>query len=395
MSGSGAGGNQPSRTVRRPRTFTDGQGNVRRVRATRTTSTRRAAPKVDPIKQIVDDIIAGMNQPLDEQGRKLREQTEGTINQTNRLHDFYDGQVGAIRDDATQDFGTMLARAAELKGISANTVAQWQEFAKSQAGPSGGGTGEAQMADAAGHTQSDLAAANDSIARDLQAEGQSLGDVMAQLQASGRAAQREVNQQSALARDAGMREIDAAKAANNAQRAQLYRQIQSEERDAALKQQVAEAEWGLKNAQFQSLDNYRQGQLGLQAARLEQQSAPRQEERGRYGNLPKRWDPVIDKIYAGLQKQAQSENGIQRPWTQAYEQMTDHGLAPFAAARLAANWYGDRVADKSNPRSFMQLLGALNAGQKRNILDSIWGPGTYGRLNQQNSVIDRVTQTLR
>lgn len=343
-----------------------------------------AGPQVDPIKAIVDDIIAGMNQPLEEQRRQLVEQSAGNIDQTNRLHDFYAGQVGGIREDANADFGAALARAAELKGISASTVGQWQEFAKGLAAPGNGGTGQQQIADAAGHTASDLAAVNDSLTRDIAAEGQSLSDVMAQLQVAGRAGQREMNQQELLRRSAGQREIDAAKAANSSQRGALTRQIQNEERDAALKQQVAQAEWGLKSAQAQSLDEYRQGQLALGAAKLQQQAAAdaakatKPPAPGRYGNIPKRYDAAIKSVWDDLNRRFSSDDGLPAPWRTAHQALVDQGLDPSASAFLATKWFKDSITGSTadNIRKMLANRGVSVAAQRRIIMDH-FGPNGW------------------
>lgn len=384
--GSGGAGNAvsghqsaPSRTVRRPLTFTDSRGTVHRVRRTSssTATAGQAKPTKDPLEALVDEMLAGQALPLENDKKALVEQSAGNVNQLNRLHDFYGNQVEGVRAGANADFGAMLQRAAELKGISADTIAKNQDWLRSLAGPSNGGTLDAQAGQSGAETLANVAGANDSLARDISAQGTSLNDTMAQLEVAGRAAQRDAVQQEMLARDAGVRETDRNIAELRAKRPEMLYQMRAQAADQALKQQVAEAEWGLKKSQFDSLDNYRQGQLALQAERLKQDG---REERGRYGNLPKRWDPVLDKILEGLQKQANSEHGIQRPWTQAYEQMTDHGLAPFAAAREATNWYGDYAREHSNPVSFMRLLAQLNPGQQRNIIDSIWGRGTFKTL---------------
>jgi hypothetical protein len=387
-SGSGVSGNH--RVVRRPATFTDGQGNVRRVRQTRTT--RATAAPADPIAKLVDEIIAGMNAPLENDKKTLTEQSAGNINQTNRLHDFYDQQVGAIRDDATQDMGAILARAAELKGISADTVAKHQDYLRSMMGQSAGGTLDQQVGQAASETQGAIAATNDSLINQLQGEGQSLNDTMAQIQVSGRAAQRELNQQELLRRAAGIREIDRAKAENQGQRASMLHQMRAQAADQALKQQVAEAEWGLKNAQAASLDNYRQGQLALGAARLEMQAdqrATKMPPPGRYGNIPKRYDSAIGKVWSDLNSRFNSEDGLPAPWRTAHQALVDQGLDPTAAAFLATRWFNDSITGSSpqNIRTMLANRGVSVAAQKR-IINNAFGPRAWA--NMDRSLMDNV-----
>lgn len=371
--------NAPSRTVRRPLTFTDSRGTVHRVRRTSTSTATagQAKPAKDPLEALVDEMLAGQALPLENDKKALVEQSAGNVNQLNRLHDFYGNQVEGIRTGANADFGAMLQRAAELKGISADTIAKNQEWLRSLAGPSNGGTLDAQAGQSGAETLANVAGANDSLARDISARGTSLNDTMAQLEVAGRAAQRDAVQQEMLAQQAGVREADRNIAELRAQKPAMLAEMRDKALQRQMEQAVVEAKTGMDMAKFQSLDNYRQGQLALQAERLKQDS---KEEPGRYGNLPKRWNETIDQVLANLEKQASSPHGIQRPWTQAFEQLGDRGLAPFAAASLATRWYGDYAREHSNPVSFMRLLGQLNAGQQRHIIDSIWGRGTFKTL---------------
>jgi hypothetical protein len=377
----------PSRVVRRPQTFTDGTGQVRRIsRTTSTPAPRPAAKPADPIKALVDDIIAGMNAPLDNDKKTLAEQSAGNINQTNRLHDFYDQQVGGIKQGAGMDFGTALQRAAELRGISADTIAANQDWLKGLTGPSGGGTMDAQIAQASGETTGAVNAANDQLAREIAGSGESLGDLLDTQRVAGRAAQRELNQQELLRRAAGIREIDRTKAENAAQRPMLEQQYRSQAAEQALKQQVAEAEWGLKSAQAQSLDNYRQGQLALGAARLEQQNEPKATKPpapGRYGNIPKRYDTAIGKVWSDLNHRFNSEDGLPAPWRTAHQALVDQGLNPTAAAFLASMWFKDSITGSTpqNIRTMLANRGVSPAAQRR-IINQAFGARAWQNLDR-------------
>lgn len=370
---------------------------MRRVRSSRATTARPAKPAVDPISAIVDDIIAGMNRPLDDQRREMVEQSIGNINQTNRLHDFYDGQTKGIAGEASADFGAMLAHAAKLKGISADTVAKHQDYLRSMMGQSNGGTQDAQVAAAAGATQSDLAATNDAFIKNIEAGGQSLGGVMGQLRVSGRAAQRERNQQELLSRSAGERDLNAQKAANSAQRSQLYRQIQGEERDAQLKARVAEAEWGLKQSQAESLDNYRQGQLTLGQQRNEiaainatRPSKPT-DNRSIYGNLPKKYQQPVKEVFdrVWLKQDDGSHKPVPKPWATSWDLLTDRaGLHTDTAALLATKWFGERAAAKVDPRTMLAMLRDRGVSERAasNIIRRQYGPNGWATASRRRGL---------
>jgi hypothetical protein len=395
-SGSNAGSgtaNGASVTVRRPLTFRGADGQIHRTSQRFRNGqpaprpARPGRPKVDPLEKLVDDMIAGSTKPYENDKKALVEQSAGDVNQLNRLHEFYDGQVGAVRDDATADFGSMLARAAELKGISADTIAKNQGWLRSLAGPSNGGTLDAQVAQSGAETLASVQGANDSLARDIQSQGQALNDTMAQLQVSGRAAQRDAVQQELLRRQAGVREIDRGIAEMRAKRPEMLYQMRQAEQDARLKQQVAEAEWGLKTAQAQSLDNYRQGQLALGAARLQNDisegSATKPPAPGRYGNIPKRYDSAIKSVWTDLNRRFNSEDGLPAPWRTAHQALVDQGLNPTSAAFLATMWFKDSITSSTpeNIRTMLANRGVSTAAQRR-IINQHFGPRAWGSIGQ-------------
>lgn len=381
--------NGASRVVRRPATFTDGNGVVRRVR--RSSTRTPAGPKVDPLEKLVDDMLAGSTLPYQNDKKALVEQSAGNVDQLNRLHDFYDGQVGAIRDDANVDFGSMLQRAAELKGISADTIAKNQEWLRSLSAPGAGGTGQSQMDAAAAQTSSAVAGANDSLARDLQGQGRSLNDAMAQIQVAGRAAQRDAVQREMLARQAGEREIDRDITEIRAKRPEMLYELRDQQMLRTIQQGAAEANNWLDQAKLQSLDSYRQGQLALGADR-NAIAAARLQSGNRanpsiYGNLPKRYQgPVLD-VYKALHPKDNvstkdvDESIVANPWRAAFERLTEQAhLNPNAAAALATRWFSESLGpDKTNPFNLMTMFRnrGVAPGQQRRIIDGIYGRGTY------------------
>jgi hypothetical protein len=387
-------------------TFTDAHGNVHRVRTSRVSgaTSAPAGPKVDPLSKLVDEIIAGQNVGLEGDKKAIIEQSAGNVNQTNRLSDFYDQQVGAIRDDATDDFGRMVARAAELKGISADTIAKNQDYLRSLMGPSNGGTGQQQAATEAAQTQGAVAASADNMIHDLEGEGQSLGTTMAQLQASGRAAQREMNQQEALRASAGIRDLDRAMAENKGKRPEMLYQMQQAQQAAALDQAIAQQKLGVDMAKLQSEDNYRQGQLALGAARLDPQAAGHaaddHADPSIYGNIPKKYQAAVKEAYDHVFTQEKGPDGkptgnripVAQPWRTAWNLLTDRaGLNPTTAALLASKWFPDSI-NSSDPRHILALLAnrGVSTPAQRRIITQYFGPGGWAAAHRRHGVLGAI-----
>lgn len=367
----------------RPRTFTDGSGTVRNVKPSRAprTPAKPAGPKVDPLQQLVDQMISGMNMPMENEKKNVAAQSAGNINQTNRLSDFYDQQVAGIQGQSNMDLGAMMNRAAELKGLSAETIAKNQEYLKSLMAPTNGGTGDAQVADAAGHTQSDLAGMNDQMAQELAGAGGSLNSRMGSYRVAGRAQQREMNQQELLARAAQQRQLDQQMLENKAKSPQMLYEMRAAQQDADLKAQVAQAEWGLKQQSQASTDAYRQGQLALSAARLNAAAnkPAKGEAPGRYGNIPKRYDAAIQKVYDQIMSGVNGvgEDGkplVRTPWRETHKQLVNAGLNPTTAALLSSKWFPESIT-KSDPVNIKKMLdgrGVSPAAQRR-IINQYFG----------------------
>jgi hypothetical protein len=365
-----------------------------------------AKPAVDPIQQIVNDMIAGMNAPLKDQARQLNEQHLGNVNQNDRLGEFYDQQLQGIQKGADTSLASAVQRAAELKGLSAETIAKNQAYLHSLMGESHGGTQEADTAAAGQRTASDLAGYNDQMAREVVGSGQSLDTAIGGYRAAGRANQREQDQQDALRTAAGQRDLQAQQAMNSAKAPQLRQELQAQQAEQRLKQAVAEQTFGLKAASQNSLDAYRQGQLALQKGRLNldavkaqlaAQRLPSGEAPGRFGNIPKKYDSAIaevyDEIYKGLNATVELPDGrivpspaITKPWRQTHQELVNIGLNPTAAAFIASKWFGGPAfAQNSNPYNIRVMLanrGVAPAAQRRIIIDS-FGPGGWTQAQKK------------
>lgn len=392
---SGSSGGSASRGVSgastgtsRPRTFTDGSGTVRNVKPARTprTPAKTAGPKVDPLQALVDQMISGMNLPMKNEKKNVAAQSMGNINQTNRLSDFYDQQVQGIQGQSNMDLGAMMNRAAELKGLSAETIAKNQEYLKSLMAPTNGGTGDAQVADAAGHTQSDLAGMNDQMAQELAGAGGSLNSRMGSYRVAGRAQQREMNQQELLARAAQQRELDQQMLENKAKSPQMLYEMRAAQQEADLKAQVAQAEWGLKQQSQASTDAYRQGQLAIDAARLEMDAnkPAKQEAPGIYGNIPKRYDERVSKVYDQIMSGV-GGGVVKTPWREAHKQLVNAAnLNPTTAALLASKWFPESITS-SNPKNIRSMLSSrgVSLPAQRKIITQYFGADGWRIANSR------------
>lgn len=408
-SGGAGGSSNGTPAPRRPKTFTDGAGVVRNVRpARRGTGPAKPAEK-DPIASLVDEIIAGMNKPLEEQKRQVVEQSIGNITQTNRLAQNYDNQVGSLRQDANLDLGQAVAKAAELRGISQSTVAAHQDYLKGlMADVGSGGTAAAQVAESAGQTAGAVASASDSMAQMIASRGQNLNDYLAKQQVVGNTQQAEANQQELLRRSAAQRDLDGQMAVNRGQAAQMRHTISQAEREQDLKAMVAEKEWGLEAAKFQADDRYRYDKLGqdgaIAAARLEADlikadaKASKPPAPGRYGNIPKRYDSAIKSVWTDLNNRFNSEEGLPAPWRTAHQALVDQGLDATAAAFLSTKWFADSITG-STPDNIKKLLanrGVSLAAQKR-IITQYFGPSGWKEANDRpglGAALDMVQSTI-
>lgn len=399
-SGVSGGASKPSR----PRTFTDGNGVVRRVR---TVNRKSAPPKKDPLEEMVDRIIASQVKPLEDLRTRNEAQSRGQLDQNDRLSEAYDQRVGQIRSTANIDLAASLAKAAELKGISAETVAKNQAWLMSLMGPDGGGGGRAAASADTQDTAAMVGAANDSIARDVAGSGQRLSDVLGAAQAGGRGMQREFAEQERRRLVDANREVDSQIAGVRGKRAETLYQMQAAEREAALKEAVAQQEWGLKTAQFDADNAYRQGQLGLASDRnriaafnAANGGGGKAVDPGRYGNIPKRYDKAIQDVWDRLNRDDDpetvdvDESAIASPWRTAWSLLSDRaGLNPTTAALLASKWYPVSVSQgATNPFNLRKLLAnrGVSVAAQKSIIDRGFGPGTYQRLvkNPSSIVVD-------
>lgn len=355
-----------------------------------------AAPADDGVNDIVDEIIKGMNAPYVEQARLMDEQFRGEVDQNGRLGQMYDQRLAGLQSGGHADLGSMLQRAAELKGISAETIAKNQAWLTSIMGQSEGGAQAQDTQAAAAATGADIGAVNDQMAREIGQGGQRLDEFLTSTRAAGGAATREFGQQAGLRRGAAMREIDSAINANRSKAPALARDIAMQEREAALKEAVAQREWGLDAARFQSDNAYKAAQVQLGYDRLDAQgrpkppAAPAAVKPGRYGNIPVRYDAAIQKVYESLNRaddpktEGVDESRVVRPWRTAFDELTKQaGLNPTTAALLTSKWYPESITS-SNPFKIITLLrnrGVSEAAQSR-IVDQAFGRGTYANVRR-------------
>lgn len=401
---SGAAGGGSAGKPRKPKTFKHPDGSIRPYlgRGAKPGGGRNAKPAKDPLEALVDEIIASRTQPLEEQRRQTTEQSIGNITQNNRLGQMYHEQVGDIRQDANLDLGAALNKAAELRGISQETIAANQEWLKSLMGPTAGGTGDAQVAEAGAENLGAVGASADAMAQEIASRGQSLNNYMGQQQVIGRTQQREMNQQELLRRSAAHREIDGQIAGQKGQRAEMLHGMRAAERDQALKEAVAQQEWGLKASQLELQAQraaqqaaYQAGQLQLgadrnkiaahNATKPKDPKAPADSELpGKYGNVPKKYDSAIDKayseIFAGMNvkdnpKTPEVEKPtVRKPWRDGHRRLLDIGLDPTAAAFIVTKWFPESIT-RSNPYNIRRMLTnrGVSLGAQRRIITQFFG----------------------
>jgi hypothetical protein len=419
----GSGGTSAPRPST-PKTFTDGKGVVRPVgggktrtvkRSTKRTKTGPAAPAAkDPITQMVDEIIAGMNKPIEAQKAAVDAQARGNQDQNHRLANTYDQRLTDLRATGNLDMGAALNRAAELKGISADTIAKNQEWLMSLMGPDGGGGGM-QMAQAdAKDTQSIAGAANDRLAQEMAGGGQRLNDFLVSAQAGGRGMEREFDYQDQLRARALKQEKDNEIAANEGQRAKMSYEIRSNAEENRLKEMAVASAADMDLAKLQA--QIRDGDLDrasretiaqagdmttLEAARMRAANGKKGAKApapGKYGNIPKRYDTAIDSVWRDLNsRQNDPKKGLQAPWRTAHQALVDHGLNPNTAAFLASKWYGDSVsAKKSTPAKVLAMLrgrGVSDAAAK-NIITRGFGASGWKIAQAGGGVADQISDPV-
>lgn len=373
--GSGGAMGGPAGKPSKPKTFKHPDGSIRPYlgRGAKPGGGGNAAPAKDPIESLVDEIIASRTQPLEERRRQTTEQSIGNITQTNRLGQSYNNQVRGIRQDANLDLGAAMTKAAELRGISQETIAANQEWLKSLMGPTAGGTGDADVAQAGAETLGATGAASDAMAQEIASRGGSLNDYMAKQQVVGRTHQAEMNQQELLRRSAAHRDIDGQIAGVKGGRAELLHGMRSAERDQQLKEAVAQQEWGLKASQFElqaqraaAQAAYQQGQLELGADRnaiaahnatkpaAAKPAKPAESTQGRFPGIPKRYDSAINDALKLVQS-LQGKDKLEKPWRQSFEMLGARGLSPAYAAMVASRWFPESFT-RSNPYNMRQMM---------------------------------------